>query len=266
MTASIIIAKANSSRLPGKNMMDFCGHPLTAWTIVQSVNSVLIDETYLSTDSEEIAKMAESYGAQIVWRDYVEEESAPANVPMCHMIRKIQKEKQLDVIVPLLPTSPARLPDDLDNIIRLKNKLGVKAIDSQTPHNEAIEFEVTAPNTCRIALWDKTGKYVTQGGAISAYDADHYLETLEYDIDVWSWEQLQELRKKNHMAANYFYREMIYYPLKIWQSPDIDYEDEFEWVQLIMQHYILKGRGIEIYEEYREREEKRISVDGKRAS
>ncbi len=256
MTAGIVCAKGESGRLPGKNTMDFCGHPLTAWTIVNMKNSIMIDKTYLTTDNEEIAEIGREYGAEIIWRDYDEEKQAPANVPFCHAIRKIQKDENLGIVVCALPTSPTRLPNDFDDMIKLKNKMKSKEMSANVPHQEANEWEIIGPNMLRIAFWNKTGKYATGGGGMCAYDADYYIDVCDMDDDFWTWEQIVELKQKNHKAALWFYRDFPYYPLKIWQAEDIDYQDEFDFVQLIMQHYILKGRGIEIYEEYYEKEKK----------
>ena len=52
--------KANSERIPGKNMRLFCGRPLFHW-ILESLNeSGVIDEIIINTDSEEIANNAKS--------------------------------------------------------------------------------------------------------------------------------------------------------------------------------------------------------------
>jgi hypothetical protein len=239
-------------------MMDFCGHPLTAWSIVQSVNSVEIDETYVSTDDEEIANMSQDYGAEIIWRDYEEASRAPANVPYCHAMRKLKAERDLTEVVCLLPTSPTRLPEDIDNIIRKRREMGFYEISVMLPHNEANESEIIGDHLCKAVLWDKTGRYVTGAGGTAVYDVNHYLETADFDIDFWTWEQMIELKQKNHAGANFFFRDVPYYPVKVWQQFDIDYKDEFELIQVLMNHYILKGKGIEIYEEYRKREEKRM--------
>jgi CMP-N-acetylneuraminic acid synthetase len=63
MIIAIIPARGGSKGIPKKNIMDFCGKPLIAWTIEQAKDSSLIDDVYVSTDDEEIASISRKYGA-----------------------------------------------------------------------------------------------------------------------------------------------------------------------------------------------------------
>jgi CMP-N-acetylneuraminic acid synthetase len=138
MIAGIIIAKKESRRLPNKNIRDFCGLPLVAWSIIQSKCSKLIDETYLSTDSDEIAQIGEDLGAEIIWRDY-EIKDYCANVAFAHAIRKIRETKLLETVITILPTSPASPPDQYDEMIRAFNREGVKDMVLTAPLDEQVE-------------------------------------------------------------------------------------------------------------------------------
>lgn len=62
---SIIPARGGSKGLPGKNIRPLDGHPLIAYSILASVNSKAVDKTLCTTDSEEIADVARSYGAEV---------------------------------------------------------------------------------------------------------------------------------------------------------------------------------------------------------
>jgi CMP-N-acetylneuraminic acid synthetase len=59
MIAGLVIAKKHSNRLPGKNILPFCGLPLFLWSVIQSTCSRLIEKTFLSTDSEKIAELGQ---------------------------------------------------------------------------------------------------------------------------------------------------------------------------------------------------------------
>ncbi len=59
----IIPARGGSKRIPRKNIRNFLGKPIIAYSIEAAINSQLFDEVMVSTDDNEIAKVAEDYGA-----------------------------------------------------------------------------------------------------------------------------------------------------------------------------------------------------------
>lgn len=60
---AIITARGGSKRIPKKNIKEFCGKPIIAYSIEAALESGLFDEVMVSTDSEEIAEVAKKYGA-----------------------------------------------------------------------------------------------------------------------------------------------------------------------------------------------------------
>ena len=62
---AIITARGGSKRIPRKNIKDFCGRPILAYSIEAAIESKLFDEVMVSTDDEEIAAVAKQYGAKI---------------------------------------------------------------------------------------------------------------------------------------------------------------------------------------------------------
>lgn len=61
----IIPARGGSKRIPRKNIKDFLGKPIIAYSIEVALNSGLFDEVMVSTDDDEIAKVALKYGAKV---------------------------------------------------------------------------------------------------------------------------------------------------------------------------------------------------------
>lgn len=61
----IITARGGSKRIPKKNIKDFCGQPIIAYSIKAALDSELFDEVMVSTDSEEIADIARNFGAAV---------------------------------------------------------------------------------------------------------------------------------------------------------------------------------------------------------
>lgn len=64
MNLAIIPARGGSKRIPRKNIKDFCGKPIIAYSIETAIKSGLFDKVIVSTDDEEIAEVARNYGAE----------------------------------------------------------------------------------------------------------------------------------------------------------------------------------------------------------
>jgi len=68
MNLCVIPARGGSKRIPKKNIKLFCGKPLIAYSIETAKKSGLFDKIVVSTDCEEIAKVAKEYGAEVQMR------------------------------------------------------------------------------------------------------------------------------------------------------------------------------------------------------
>ena len=62
---AIITARGGSKRIPRKNIREFCGKPILAYSVEAAVASGLFDEVMVSTDDEEIAQIGRRYGASV---------------------------------------------------------------------------------------------------------------------------------------------------------------------------------------------------------
>ena len=61
---AIIPARGGSRRIPRKNIKRFAGKPIIAWSIEAAIKSNCFDKVIVSTDDEEIAKVARDFGAE----------------------------------------------------------------------------------------------------------------------------------------------------------------------------------------------------------
>ncbi|MBE5883489.1 MAG: pseudaminic acid cytidylyltransferase [Lachnospiraceae bacterium] len=64
-TIAIITARGGSKRIPRKNIKEFCGKPILAYSIEAAIASGVFDEVMVSTDDDEIADIAKRYGAKV---------------------------------------------------------------------------------------------------------------------------------------------------------------------------------------------------------
>ncbi len=65
MKIAVIPARGGSKRIPRKNIRNFCGKPIIAYSIEAALESQLFDHVIVSTDDDEIASVASGYGAEI---------------------------------------------------------------------------------------------------------------------------------------------------------------------------------------------------------
>ena len=65
MKIAVIPARGGSKRIPRKNIKDFCGKPMIAWSIEAAKTSGLFDHIIVSTDDAEIAEVAKQWGAEV---------------------------------------------------------------------------------------------------------------------------------------------------------------------------------------------------------
>ena len=62
---AIITARGGSKRIPRKNIKEFCGKPIIAYSIEAAKDAGVFDEIMVSTDDEEIAQTARAFGARV---------------------------------------------------------------------------------------------------------------------------------------------------------------------------------------------------------
>ena len=114
---TVIPARGGSKGIPKKNIIDFCGKPLIYWTIQQSLDSKLINKTYVSTDNKEIKLISKQFGAEVIDRpDKLAIDTSPSEDALLHTLN-IVNDSSIDLVVFLQATSPMRKSKDIDNAI-----------------------------------------------------------------------------------------------------------------------------------------------------
>ena len=115
---AIILARGGSKGIPRKNVLDFAGHPLVAWTVIQAKLAKEVDEVYISSDSDEILNIAKEYGAKVIKRpEEISGDSAKSEDAIIHALSILGEDQEM--IVMLEPTAPLRKLNDLDNCIKM---------------------------------------------------------------------------------------------------------------------------------------------------
>jgi N-acylneuraminate cytidylyltransferase len=117
---AIIPARGGSKRLPRKNILDFFGKPLLAWSIEAGLMSGLFDRVLVSTEDTEIAKIACKYGADVPFlRQRHTDDDATISDVTIHALQQVRSNlgETFDVVVTLQATCPLRDAADIKNAI-----------------------------------------------------------------------------------------------------------------------------------------------------
>lgn len=123
LNVAIIPARSGSKRLVGKNIMDFLGKPMICWSIIAAKKSGIFDTILVSTDSEEIAKVAIDYGAIVPFlRDAADaDDYTPVSTATTNALIKLEDYQNVryDKVVQLMPTCPLRNENDILNAYKV---------------------------------------------------------------------------------------------------------------------------------------------------
>lgn len=132
-TIAIIPARGGSKAIPRKNLIDFAGKPLLAWSILQARASDSIDEVFVSSDSSEILDAAAQYGASPILRpDSFSTDTASSESAVLHVLETQKKKHGVDpgTVVFLQATSPLRAPGDIDGAVEAYRGAGADSLFS----------------------------------------------------------------------------------------------------------------------------------------
>ncbi len=114
--AAIILARGGSKGIPLKNVIDFCGKPLIAWTIQQLQQAKGINSIWVSSDNEEILSIGRNYGVESILRPTeISGDLAIAESGLFHALELIEKQiRNIDLVLAPQVTSPLRESSDIE--------------------------------------------------------------------------------------------------------------------------------------------------------
>lgn len=121
---AIITARGGSKRIPRKNIKEFCGKPIIQYSIEAALESKIFDEVMVSTEDEEIKKIAEKCGAKV---PFMRSERTSGDMAMTHeVILEVLEEykklgKMFEYVCCIYPTAPFITPMKLqESLCKLK--------------------------------------------------------------------------------------------------------------------------------------------------
>ena len=224
---AIIPARGGSKGLPGKNIKPLLGKPLIGWTIEQAKASKYITEIFISTDSREIADVAEAFGVPVPELRPAElaSDTATSASFVIYTIEKLRKEgKEFDYIILLEPTSPLRIVEDIDNSIEKLH---------QTPEAESIVgvCRVECSHPSFMVKQNDTGFLQSYLSEISVIRRQEIEDLYYFEGTVYVSKTESFLRRKG------FYHEKTL-PYIIPKSRAFEVDDSEDWliIESIMEH------------------------------
>ncbi len=115
----IILARGGSKTIPEKNIIDFLGKPLIAWTIEQCRSSVYVSDIWVSSNDSLILSIAKKYGAKTIERpDNISGDLATSESGWLHAINHLfDKGVEINTVLAPQVTSPLRETSDIDNAV-----------------------------------------------------------------------------------------------------------------------------------------------------
>jgi pseudaminic acid cytidylyltransferase len=136
MKFAIIPARGGSKRIPGKNIKDFAGKPLIAYSIKAAVDSGLFEKVIVSTDSEEIADISRKHGAEVPFFRPTElsDDFTPTQKVLTHAVEFFANQgEDVEAFCCIYPTAPM-----------ISSKFIAEAFDKLKSSNADTVFSVTS--------------------------------------------------------------------------------------------------------------------------
>lgn len=119
---AIIPARGGSKGLPRKNILPLAGKPLIAYSIEAALASKLVTRVVVSTEDEEIAAIAQEYGAEVPFMRPAElaDDRAKISEAIKHTLEqlKLNEGYEPNILITLYPTHPFRTPEIIDSLVQ----------------------------------------------------------------------------------------------------------------------------------------------------
>lgn len=129
---AIIPARGGSTRLPHKNIVEFCGKPLIAWTIEAALKTGIFESVIVSTDDEEIANVSRRYGARVPFlRDKKADEFSPVSEAIIRTIEQLEERgEKYELVVQLFAVCPLRSSEEILEAVQFFFKMNTPLLVS----------------------------------------------------------------------------------------------------------------------------------------
>lgn len=227
-TIAIIPARGGSKGIPGKNLREFAGKPLVAWSILQARAASTVERVFVSSDSGEILDVASAYGAERIRRpDEISTDAATSEAALTHALEAVSAERGFDpdAVVFLQATSPLREPADIDGAVA-----AFRSQNADSLFTDAVLDDFCAWHEERGVLKAKTFDPFNRGRRQDR--APMYLEN--GSIYVFKPEVLRH-------SGNRLGGKIAHYSMPYWKSFEIDTLEHLELCEYFFRRHLLSS-------------------------
>ncbi|KKL87879.1 hypothetical protein LCGC14_1930300 [marine sediment metagenome] len=212
---AIIPARGGSKGLPGKNIKPLAGIPLICHTIKQAMKSTVIDKVFVSTDDENIAKIAIEAGADCPFLrpQHLSTDKSLVNDTYIYLLEQLSQfyDKEILDFAVLQPTSPLRMVDDIDNAINLFLNKNADSVVSYTEEHHPIRWH----------------KYIDQDFQFEDIFEQTMANRQEYRISYYPNGAIYVFKSKLIKQGKWYSKKSFAYLMPRSRSVDIDTYDDF---------------------------------------
>lgn len=156
MRLAVIPARGGSKRIPRKNIKAFCGQPMIAWSIQAAKQSQCFDRVIVSTDDEEIADIARTYGAEVPFiRPSELSDDRTGTIPViAHAVKWQQQHGDAATAVCCIyATAPFVQTEDLRQGLQVLQDTGSEYAFSVTSYSFPIQRAIRITPQSRIEMF-----------------------------------------------------------------------------------------------------------------
>ena len=167
---ALIPARSGSKRIPHKNIKPFCGKPIIAYPITTALESKLFSRVIVSTDSQHIADIAQSFGAEAPFLrpSSLSDDFTPTAAVARHAIKELgldSSPNSSDVLCVIYPTTPLLRPESLKRALEM-------LLESHTLDSSSSPLQ--SPKACAKALDTESSGDFLDSGVLFSFAAVGY--------------------------------------------------------------------------------------------
>lgn len=156
-TLCVIPARGGSKRIPRKNIKDFYGKPIIAYSIEAAIDSGCFDKVIVSTDDEEIAIVAQQYGAEVPFMRSTElsDDYTGTTAVIADAIQQLSKQEfDASYTCCLYATAPFIQIEDIQNSYTLIKAGNLSYAFGITDYAFPIQRAIKLDNNHRVSMFD----------------------------------------------------------------------------------------------------------------